>query len=294
MNIPLRKLLLFLFISPAAVEYAIADDIGALGYIAPEHGVIEISGKGDATITDIFVKQNQVVKAGDPLVLFSTKASLQSELTQALILLNNHLEVTEKAVKLQESTIRSALQKQRQTIQLLSNYTKLASSSKSSNELQIRKDNVENARVQVEIATATLAKINTEAEAETRLHKFKIRLAKSLLDSATVKAPSDGTILAVMKHSGESNTGMILTMANLDNMIVKSEVFENDLLKISNGMSATIKSNAIPEKLHGAVYLISNEVNSKSKVSNVYIRLEQAYPAHRMIGMEVDVTIHID
>ena len=59
-------------------------------------------------------------------------------------------------------------------------------------------------------------------------------------------------------------------------------------------MSATIKSSAISENLPGTVYSISNEVDPKSKVSNVYIRLEQAYPANRMVGMEVDVSIHID
>ena len=294
MNISLRKFLLFLFILLIAAEYAIADDIGALGYIAPEHGIINISGTGSATVFEVFVKQNQVVKAGDPLVSLSTKASLQGELTQAEMLLANHLRVAEEAIKLQQSTIISARQKERQAIQLLNNYTKLSSSAKSSNELQLRKNSAENAQLQVQIANATLSKIKTEAEAEIRLHKLKIKQAKLLLDYAIIKAPSDGTILSVIKHPGESDNGAILTMANLDNIVVKSEVFANDLLKISNGMSATIKSSAIPENLPGAVYSISNEVDPKSKVSNVYIRLEQAYPANRMVGMEVDVSIHID
>jgi HlyD family secretion protein len=293
MNIPLRKILLILLILPATIEYAIAEDIGALGYIAPEYDIIKLTGNG-AIIQDILVKQNQVVKAGESLVVLSTDSTLQDNLLQAEMLLDNHLKVTEKVLKLQEVAVSSAIQKDRQAKQSLDNYQKLPSSSRSSNELLLRKNTVDNAKSQVRIANATLSKIKAEAEAETRLHNHKIDLAKSALDPVIIKATSSGTILSVMKHPGEPSSGIILTMADLNNMMVKSEVFENDILKISIGTSSTIKSNAIPEDLHGTIYLISNEVNPKNKVSNVYIRLEKASPANRMVGMEVNVNIHID
>ena len=293
-NAFLRKLLVFLSMLPIAAEYAAAEDVGALGYIAPEQGIINIPAGDTATIDEVFVKQNQVVKAGDPLASLSTAASLQGDLVQAEMLLDNHLKVTEEAIKLQQYTINWEKQQELQAVQLLNSYQQLPSSSKSISELQLRQNTVTDAKARVRIANATLSKIKIEAEAETRLHKLKIKTAKALLDSAIVKAPSDGTILSIMKHAGESSAGTILTMADLDNMIVKSEVFANDLFKISNGMSATIESDAIPEKLYGTVYFISNEVDSKSKVSHVYIRLKQANLANRMIGMEVDVTIHAD
>ena len=109
-----------------------------------------------------------------------------------------------------------------------------------------------------------------------------------------IVAPIDGTILEIRYQVGqEIDRGpVIIRMADLSPMYVTCEVFEGDLLKIRRGMKATATSSSLPEALEGVVVNIERTVQTNRKLGTVLIRLHQTELAERLIGMEVQVTIH--
>ncbi|BDA73947.1 heterocyst specific ABC-transporter, membrane fusion protein DevB homolog [Calothrix sp. PCC 7716] len=117
---------------------------------------------------------------------------------------------------------------------------------------EVRPTDVQAAQAEVDKATAAVVK------------------AKADLEVAYVKAPKDGRILKIHTRSGEavSNQGDgILKLGQTDQMYAVAEVYETDISKVRLGQTATITSDAFPEKLQGKVDQIGWEVAKKDVLS---------------------------
>src|SRR5262249_61920026 len=80
------------------------------------------------------------------------------------------------------------------------------------------------------------------------------------LSWATLKAPVDGTVLAVNHRVGERVRGsdfaedVVLVLGSLNEMDVRIEVGEHDVVYIREGQDAVVEVDALPDlPLHGKV-----------------------------------------
>ena len=68
---------------------------------------------------------------------------------------------------------------------------------------------------------------------------------KSKLEETSVKAPCDGTVTAVMAQEGANASGLMFVVENTDELIVKANVKETNINKISVGMPVTLTAAAV-------------------------------------------------
>ncbi|HTU92720.1 MAG TPA: HlyD family efflux transporter periplasmic adaptor subunit, partial [Gemmataceae bacterium] len=123
-----------------------------------------------------------------------------------------------------------------------------------------------------------------------------------------ILAPSNGKILRLLVHEGELvQAKPILQMANVDKMIVLTEVYETDIQRVRVGQDATITSHIFNDdenSLTGKVVWIAGTVGKAevipldpraavdNRVVDVKIELDQPRRVADLIGHQVRVTIH--
>ena len=59
-----------------------------------------------------------------------------------------------------------------------------------------------------------------------------------------------------------------------------------------SSLRATVKSKSLPKPLEGEILRIERLVKTERKLATVLIRLDSADVASRLLGMEVQVSIH--
>ena len=151
------------------------------------------------------------------------------------------------------------------------------------------------------------------AEAEVQAFKSRSDVAKAAMSEAqfslswaTLKAPVDGTVLAVNHRVGERVRGsdfaedVILTLGSMSDMDVRIEVGEHDVVFVKEGQSATIEVDALPDRpLHGKVIdngrdAIVKNPGTDNEVTTfpVWVSLEDLPPSGIVLsGMSAQVSV---
>jgi HlyD family secretion protein len=135
----------------------------------------------------------------------------------------------------------------------------------------------------------------------------QVNQAKERLKETQIHAPSDGKILRILIHEGELVRAQpILQMANVDKMIVLTEVYETDITRVRVGQKATITSQIFKGKdaLTGQVVWKAGSVGKArvvaldpraavdNRIVDVKVALDQPRRAADLIGHQVRVEIH--
>ena len=165
--------------------------------------------------------------------------------------------------------------------------------------------NLKVADAQLEAARADLKQ--SQSAISRKLLDTQIGQADERLKETQVHAPSDGKILNILVHEGELVRGQpILQMANVDNMIVLTEVYETDIERVKVGQKATVTSHIFTEDknaLNGKVVWIAGSVGKArvtpldpraavdNRVVDVKVELDRAKPVADLIGHQVRVEI---
>lgn len=172
-------------------------------------------------------------------------------------------------------------------------------------------NNVESAQAKVESAKASLARFQAEIPIESL--KSTLALADLRLRRTIIHAPSNGKILKVLAHAGETlGTRPLLQMADTSQMIAVAEVYETDVQYVKKGSKATITSRALPEPMTGKVEQIGSVVAKNrnieldptaaadARIVEVKIRLDPpdaskkaAQAVSDFINLQVKVTINV-
>jgi HlyD family secretion protein len=159
---------------------------------------------------------------------------------------------------------------------------------------------LEQARDQVRMAEAELA----AAESRARMARAAVSEAKKTLGWATLTAPVDGTVLSTSHRVGERIRGsdyaedVVLTIGSLDEMEVRVEVGEHDVVFIRPGQRATIEVEALPDTvLSGKVIdsgrdAIVKNAGTDNEVTTfpVWVTLDDPPPV-ALSGMSAQVSI---
>jgi HlyD family secretion protein len=154
-------------------------------------------------------------------------------------------------------------------------------------------------------SSKTLAKSDLSA-AENRMQMSRAALAQAqnALNWATVKAPIDGSVLAVNHRVGERVRGsdfaedVILVLGSLTEVDIRLEVGEHDVVYIKPGQPAVVEIDAFPgQALTGAVIdsgrdAIVKNAGTENEVTTFPVWVSLAVPPVKVLsGMSAQVTI---
>ncbi len=122
------------------------------------------------------------------------------------------------------------------------------------------------------------------AAAQVRQAEAAISQARVNLDYTTLRAPSDGVILAKLKEVGEmavpggfAGSGDLIRMANLADMRAEVDVNEMDLAKVRLGQAAEVVPDAFPERKYAAtVVKLYPQVNRQKGTLKVEVGIPEA------------------
>ena len=306
------------------------EKIGALGRIRPEgtgDGVIRLAGQAGDPIETILVSPDQVVEKGAPLVIFASRSLRAADAELAELALKEAeglgaLTVAEQMHRIEALRALAAATDRTHALRVAAaeeNFQFARSASEKFDgaddlfsEKQVREGlhrlkaatiGLELARAErdrssqgmaadLKQAEAILNRLRQVREGDIRRARNRLALARQQLARSTLTAPVKGRVLEIFKKPGEASPpGDLMSMADLEQMVVVADVYEKDLLKIAVGMPAKITSGSLPAPLQGTVTAISRIVNPHAKVAQVKIRLADAETASRLIHLEVDVAI---
>jgi HlyD family secretion protein len=264
-----------------AEKTSITRTVTAAGKLEPVHKV-NVSSNITGTLIDLKVGIGSVVKKGQYLGQIDTsryKAQLDQQSAQTQAASSDVTRAQANLTRLREDAAR---------------LKKLFDSGAGNAQ------DVAQAEAQVHIAEAELSSASSRAQAV----RGQLSEAQKTMEWATLIAPVDGTVLATNHVVGERIRGsdfaedVVLVLGSLDEMEVRIEVGEHDVVYIRRHQLATIEVDALPDMpLQGEVIdsgrdAIVKNAGTDNEVTTfpVWVTLK-APPATAMSGMSAQVSI---
>ena len=221
--------------------------VTADGKIVPKKEV-KISARIYGEIKEIPVKEGDVVKKGDVLVVLD-----QSRFASAYEQAKAALGSAKANLELARANYKQAQNAYERTKKLFEKGL-------------VSESEWENVQTALEVAKAQLdaaGKAVEQAEAT-------LRAAKDELDKTVIRSPMDGVVIQVLKEPGEIALGsqltedIIMKVADMSSMRMSAEVDETEIVWVKLGQTARIKVDALPnEKFAGRVVEISHSAKVK-------------------------------
>lgn len=237
-----------------ANEITIVETVSATGKIQPEIEV-KISSQVSGEITDLPVKEGQVVKRGDLLVKINPDL-YTSSLNRSV----SNYSGTKSGLSQADASFKEA------------------QASYERNKTLFDKGIISRADWDKAIASFEVAKANKQtAYYNVQSASASVKEAKDNLGRTLIYAPADGTISMLNVELGERILGTqqmagteLLRVANLNNMEVEVDVNENDIVKINIGDETKIQVDAyLKKEFKGVVTSISNSASSTTTADQV-------------------------
>lgn len=341
--------------SQAAVPERV--EVAALGRLEPQGEVVRVGGPNTERLARLMVKQGDIVKAGDVLAHLeshdeqaaqrSLAASQLAEAEQRLRSTTNYAraqvqeaqarvrqvrepgsaELASQQARIRELQASLALEQ----VNLQRNQSLRTEGAISQQTLDQQVSKVRQIQEQIRTEEATLARIRTRIQEDTRNAEAEVRsqqanlplsqvqvavesarqnlaLAEAKLERSIIRAPRDGRVLRIITHAGETvSSNGILDLGNTNQMFVVAEVYETDVGLVKVGQPATIASRngAFSETLSGKVseigwQIFKNDVldddpaaNADARVVEVKIQLDNSKPVEALTNLQVDVRIKV-
>lgn len=197
--------------------------IGAIGQIEPRSRVIGLShdqGLEGALIERVLVDEGQEFTAGQDMIIFSDFERRKSEIE----IIKNRLESVEARRGVYEAEVEDAR----------TNYQRQKSLRGTS---AVSEKTYDEARVRLLKAESTLKSHGFDVESV----RAELKLGEQRLKQSVVKAPLSGTVLKIHHRPGERVQGTtILDIADLTQLDVVADVYEDDLSRVKVGQRANI------------------------------------------------------
>ncbi len=318
----------FVSLSIACMTISLAqapNAISALGFVEPEGGMINVSGPvspDGASVSEIHVKVGDVVKRGDVLAVLDNHERLQASLRKALAQVGIHEARLARSLAGASSGVLGA---HRAVISRISVELEHAAEECLRSRTLLKRKIASEVRVQQSCSKEKIlhnqlaeAEANLAAATNVRPEEIAIRRAEIVnaqagvaqaeaeLNRALVRAPIDGQILTVFAKAGEAyGIDGIVRIGQTERMWVIAEVYETDVIRVSQGQKAEITSDGFDGTLTGTVKLIGlmagkNEITATNptadidaRVVEVKIKLNETDSAKvsRLSNLQVSVVI---
>lgn len=197
---------------------------------------VDVGAQASGQILKLYVKTGDKVKKGDPLCEIDPKTQ-QNALSSA----QAQLDIVKAKIEAKQSEIR----KLKYEAQRQSNLVK--------NDATSRQD-YESAVSAIEVARAELKQLQGELEQD----KISVDTAKTNLGYTHITAPMDGTVYATVVDEGQTvnasqTTPTILRLADLDNVVIKTEISEADVVNVKTGQECSFTILGRPHRPYKGV-----------------------------------------
>jgi RND family efflux transporter MFP subunit len=118
--------------------------------------------------------------------------------------------------------------------------------------------------------------------------------AQVALDNHTIRAPRNGTIVVLHASLGQLSgpTVPLLTLADLDGLIVEANVDEAYATQIEVGQPAVLRLTGEAKKLHGHISFVSSVVNEAT--GGLAVQIDFDAPIIAPIGLTVSTNIIVE
>jgi HlyD family secretion protein len=277
----------------AATIRTIVETVSANGKIQPEVDV-KISPYISGEVVELNVIEGAVVKQGDLL------AKIDPE-----IYISNY-ERIEASLQMQKANLANAKARLAQAqAQFIKSEEDFKRNKKLFDQNVISQSDFEGASsaftVAKEEVTAARENVNA-AEFSVNSSMASLREAKENLTRTSIYAPNDGTVSRLSIEKGERVTGAsqfssgteIMRIANLQRMIVKVEVNENDIVRVNLNDTCLIEVDAyLDTKFKGIVTEIATSANvtgiSADQVTNFEVKILILEGSYKNLVKENDV-----
>lgn len=239
------------------------------GEIQPK-SIVAIKSKVSGKVIKLYVQENDFVKTGDLIADIEpdynqarTIANIRNELRNSEIRHKDALKSMEEADALYKKNFISA------------------------DELERIQDNLEKAILDMEIARQQFALIE---DIETRDNISKIY---STASGTVIERKIEEGEMVQSSNTSYSEGTILLRVANLEEMIVKSSVNEVDISKIAEQQNANIRIDAFPyDSFTGIISKISAQARTDNNVKVFPIEIEINQKDNRLRpGLSANVTI---
>lgn len=300
--------------------------VAALGFIEPEHRVVEIAPPEPGLVTRVLVDVGDRVKAGQPLLTLDDRR-VESELTRALARVTaseaeierwNAIPRAEDIPPLEAALARAqAIVGDREDrLALVQDAT--ARGAGSSRDVSQATFALMEAKAAAQQASAELARLRAGgwradllvAQAALDLARAEVQSLQILRDRLTVRAPRDSVVLRRSVEAGEyigaDPTRPALILGDLEQLVVRAQVDEEDIALVGEAPKALARTRgARPTDLSVTLVRIEPFARPKSdlkginaervdtRVIDVLFRIERAPGVPLFPGQALDVFIEV-
>ncbi len=201
--------------------------LSAKGYLKSRHQAT-VGTKVIGRVQEILVEEGSKVKKGQLLVVLEHN-DLDAQLeSRKAMMLRGRADIEEAKADLEYKTAKGDRAKRLQT-----------------KNMSVSMEEMQQTTSAVEMAVAHLASM----EATYKLQQSQVREMEVSVANMNIVAPFDGTVIERPADLGEQVTAnQVLTLADLDQMDVETDVAENLLSRIVVGQPAEISVSAVPSK----------------------------------------------
>ncbi len=221
-----------------------SSSVVGMGRIEPAAGILDVGAMMGDRLGRLLVEEGAQVKKGSLLAELDSRVLRQLELDAARLNVKKAeaagLTTDAHRQKIKLLTVGLALaRKDQQRINSLSK--DLISDQERERQALL----VQQAETELESAQAALQQLLRANELSLEAAQLELKLAETKYQKTLVTAPCDGTILKIHARPGETiGAKPILQMADLRQMVVIAEVYENEICNIRRGQKAFVTSKA--------------------------------------------------
>ncbi len=274
-----------------ATPVAGTENIGGTGRIEPSGGVVVLTGVQGARIFSISVHPGQMVKRGDLLMTLDDREQRENEQIAELALAQTRKDAAQNLAAA-ETAVRIDDERWQRATRDAENYKALGPDATSQKQIADTEQSANEARLQLDVDRKRANQVQADNAASISSAVKRLDIEQQKLALYRMAAPSDGMILRIDQHVGETLSGApAIEMGNIGTMYVICQAFQGDLLKLRPGMRATIKNSAFQRPLKGTVENVGRLVDTKAQLGDVRIKLDDPQVASKVVGMEVEVEI---
>ena len=249
--------------------------------------LVSVGARVSGQVEKLAVTLGQDVQAGDIVAQIDAQEQQNELLKAKAALAQIDAQITAKSSNLRKAEAALARQTQLGASELVS------------------KEALENAAAEVEVLKADLSALSAQKSAA----EVSVAQGELSVQRATITAPINGTVVAIVVEEGQTvsaaqNAPTIVKIANLDEMIVKAEISEADVVRVSAGQTASFTILGAPDARFDAVVqgvepapdsLATSDTIDADKAIYYNGLLQVANPDRKLrIGMTAQVSIVLD
>jgi len=308
---------------PETETVAPVPSVVGLGRLVPQTDIRTLAppfGAGDARIAELNVREGDRVGASEVLAVLDNRGALERAEATAIANVEVRTATLAQTRRNTESAAAEAeagLQKAQaaltnaqaefdryQTLFERGIVTRAA--------LDQRRSTLDQATQEVERSAATASRYQrngTDDQVDVAVAKrnldaalAELERARGDLEKAFIRAPADGTVIAIHVREGEKpGTAGVLDLGDISAMTAEVEIYQSDIRRVSPGQNVTVTADAFEGELTGTVADIGLEVgrqtiigddpaaNTDARVITVNVDLDapSSEVAARFINLEV-------